>query len=110
MKIKTTKKSVMGTNARVYEVSYCGLDFLLKYKTPIAYTCGVYGWNADIYSVGCVAITTGYRPFGKRIDSDLIDKYKKLADEAFKITKDWGERKEIAMALLYKLTEELQQL
>lgn len=28
---------------------------------PIAYTCGVYGWNFDVYEIDGLTICTGYR-------------------------------------------------
>lgn len=65
MKFKTTKKAIMNNYRYILNVGYCDLQHLLKYKSPIAYTCGVYGWNADIYQVNSnFAICTGYRPFG----------------------------------------------
>lgn len=78
-KFKTTKKTIMSTNANVYKAGYCDLDQLFKYRDANAYTCGVYGWNADIYQIGNVVIVTGYRPFGKLIDYELIRKYNELA-------------------------------
>lgn len=40
---------------------YCDLSYLLNNHSPIAYTCGVYGWNFDVYEVYGVTICTGYR-------------------------------------------------
>lgn len=40
---------------------YCDLSHLLNNHSPIAYTCGVYGWNFDVYEVYGVTICTGYR-------------------------------------------------
>ena len=46
-----------------------------------AYTSGTYGWNADIYDVNGVALVTGYRPFGRAVDRELVDRFEKLARE-----------------------------
>lgn len=85
MKLKTTMKEVKATNRVILKVGYCDLVTLLRYESPYAYTCGVYGWNADIYAVNGVAIVTGYRPFGQNVDSELILEYEEranaLADE-----------------------------
>lgn len=64
MKAKVTKKQVMSYNSKVLEVGYCGLQSLLSRFSPQYYTCGVYGWNADIYEIENMCICTGYRPFG----------------------------------------------
>lgn len=70
MKARVTKKEINGSNAVVVEVGYCCLQNLLARSTAYGYNCGAYGWNADVYNAGyisgrgCVAIVTGYRPFG----------------------------------------------
>ena len=64
MKYKTTKRAVMDGYGFVISVGYADLQYLLRYKSPVAYTSGQYGWNADIYDFGNIAICTGYRPFG----------------------------------------------
>lgn len=75
MKEKVTKKAIM-QNYTCISVGYCNLQFLLRYHTAQYYTCGCYGWNADIYIFGDYAIVTGYQPFGKiKADYDLCQKY-----------------------------------
>lgn len=64
MKYKTTKRAVMDGYDFVISVGYADLQHLLYYKSPVAYTSGQYGWNADIYDFWNIAICTGYRPFG----------------------------------------------
>lgn len=63
MKFRTTQKAIKENYSDIIEVRYADLSDLLTYKAPIAYTCGVYGWNADVYDIDRVAIVTGYRPF-----------------------------------------------
>ena len=60
MKFKTTNKEVKRLN-NVRCAGYCDLSKLLVNHEPIAYTCGVYGWNYDVYSVYGLTICTGYR-------------------------------------------------
>jgi hypothetical protein len=60
MKLKTTAKE-MSQYHRIFRVGYCELQSLLKYRSPFAYSCGVYGWNADYYDIDGVLIATGYR-------------------------------------------------
>ena len=48
---------------------YCDLSYLLRNHSPIAYTCGVYGWNFDVYDIYGLTICTGYRGMpGKRLE------------------------------------------
>lgn len=61
MKVKTTRKAVVNSSVNVRSAGYCDLQFLLNNHSPIAYTCGVYGWNFDVYEVYGLTICTGYR-------------------------------------------------
>lgn len=79
MSYKVTSKAVNETHTRVFAASYCSMQNLLKYRSRSAYTAGVYGWNSDIYTIGTVAISTGYRPTGQHIPYDLIRKYETKA-------------------------------
>lgn len=81
MKIKTTRKSINETFSRVCCVPYCSMQYLTMDIAPMAYTCGVYGWNADIYAFGSTAIVTGYRPFGKEIEKAVINSFENRAKE-----------------------------
>ena len=92
MKFKTTQKAVKEGYRNIIKVGYCDLQYLLYYKNPVAYTCGVYGWNADIYEIGRgSAICTGYRTFGDiRPDYELVREYDKKAE---KIVLSWSEYK-----------------
>jgi len=65
MKFKTTKKAILNGYPNTISIGYCSAWNLLRYEEPVAYTCGTYGWNADIYQITpIIAIVTGYRPFG----------------------------------------------
>lgn len=81
MKYRTTAKAVRNGYGRVYSVSYCGMQELLRYSEPVAYICGVYGWNADVYNVPGrnEAICTGYRPTGRPVDWATVEKYERAA-------------------------------
>jgi hypothetical protein len=64
MKVKVTQKIVKAGHQHVLSVGYCDLQFLLRTRDANYYTTRAEGWAADIYSVGTVAIATGYKPFG----------------------------------------------
>ena len=84
MAIKTTRKSINETFRNVYSVPYCSVQYLTMDIAPMAYTAGIYGWDADIYAFGSTAIVTGYRPFGKEVDRNVIDLFEDRARELCK--------------------------
>lgn len=88
MKYKTTRKAVVNGSYNVRCAGYCDLSSLLTNHEPIAYTCGVYGWNFDVYEVYGVTICTGYRNMpGKYLDG--IGEYEKKARA---IMEDYGRK------------------
>lgn len=60
MKAKTTRKWIASAYT-CYGTGYGDLQFLLRFQNARFYTCGIYGWNCDIFTFGDYAITTGYR-------------------------------------------------
>lgn len=104
MKFKTTKKAIMEGYPKTVCVGYCDLQHLLYFNEPIAYTCGVYGWNADIYDFGNIAIIMGYRPFGEiRIS---YDSYRKYDDKARSIIYDYNTDYETRKKKVQKLLQD----
>lgn len=80
MKVKTTRKAIVNGSYNVKCAGYCDLFYLLRNHSPIAYTCGVYGWNFDVFEVYGVTICTGYRNMpGKRLDG--VTEYEQKARE-----------------------------
>ena len=96
MKFKTTAKAIReGTPANyLRSAGYCDLQNLLVNHSPIAYTCGVYGWNFDVYEVYGKTICTGYRGMcGKRANN--IAEYEARAEKALgNLNKSYDERRE----------------
>lgn len=77
-----TKKQVVDGSAKVFSAPYCRLQNTLAYQSPIAYTCGVYGWNCDVYDLGYnISLTTGYAPFGKEIPTEVFKEIEKTAEK-----------------------------
>lgn len=83
MKFKTTQKEIRANYNKIICVPYCGLQNLLNYESPVAYTVRREGWAADIYDMGGgVAIVTGYAPFGNvRPSYELREQYEKQAEK-----------------------------
>lgn len=61
MKYRTTAKAIREGACNPRSAGYCDLQYLLTNHDPVAYTCGVYGWNFDVYEVYGLTICTGYR-------------------------------------------------
>lgn len=85
MKFKTTQREIRNNYNVIIRVPYCGLQNLLEYKNPVAYTVRREGWAADVYEVFVsVAIVTGYAPFGNFMPSfDLLSEYENKAEKIF---------------------------
>ena len=68
MKTKTTKKAIYAnySKERVFHFGYCDIYHIGKLFDNMLYTCGVYGWNADILQFRKFCLCTGYRPFGTK--------------------------------------------
>ena len=82
MKTLKTKKSMKQSAKETYSVGYCGLQFLLRYREPEAYSAGAEGWACDYYRIGDVLISTGYNPTGKNISYKTVNAYNEMAKNA----------------------------
>lgn len=89
MKFKTTRKAIVNGSSNIVSVGYCDLSTLLRYHSPIAYTCGVYGWNFDVYEIHGLTICTGYRGMPGRTANN-VRKYEQAARDALERL-DWRE-------------------
>ena len=90
MKVKITRKSVKCLFNKVLYCGYCDLQNIMRGVETRFYNCGIYGWNYDVYDLGVIGITTGYRGmFGKRIPTELIEKYDKEAKEIIESNLSW---------------------
>lgn len=87
MKIKTTQKAIKENYSNVLAIGYAEYqDLLNKYKADY-YTSGVYGWNADIFTIDKLdtAIVTGYRHFGEWLSDEQLAIFKKYDEKAKKL-------------------------
>lgn len=101
MKFKTTRKAIVEGCINVRSAGYCDLCFLLSNHKPEAYTCGVYGWNFDVYNVYGVTICTGYRNMpGKRLDG--IEEYELKARNILNSDIPYEERRTQVEDLLHE--------
>ncbi len=90
MKRKTTRKAIIRMYQNIIEVNADNLFHLLFCRKAIAFTCGLYGWNADIYPINQdTVIVSGIRPFGNiKANHDLTLKYDKMAREILSARRD----------------------
>lgn len=80
MKFRTTRKEIVAGSVNIVYAGYCDLQCLLRNHCPVAYTCGVYGWNFDVYVIDDLTICTGYRNMpGRRANN--IREYEQRAQE-----------------------------
>lgn len=82
MKTRTTRTQMYNYWGKdnIVCLGYCEIQFIAPYLCETNYTCGVYGWNANIYDCESFAICTGYRPFGtynKKL-SDYCERWNKI--------------------------------
>lgn len=107
LKMIKLKEKEVKENYECYSIGYCEAQDLLSLEGANFYTAGVYGWNADIYIFGNTAIVTGYRPFGERLDLDIVNKYNKKAYEYRRATNQGYEvqKRHLQMLIYEMLTE-----
>ena len=102
MKYRTTAKAIRQEAYNPIAVGYCELQWLLYFEEPSAYTCGVYGWNFDVYNLDGATICTGYRGMvGKRVNYELVRDYDTRARHIIcENIENFDKRKECVRALL----------
>lgn len=102
MKFKTTAKAIRNSYGKKVAISYCGAQYLLRNHAPVAYTCGVYGWNFDVYEVDGVTICTGYRGMvGQSPDYETLNKYERAARDIWENRNlDYDKKQELVETLL----------
>lgn len=110
MKFKTTQKEIRANYNKIICIPYCGLQTLLNYESPVAYTVRREGWAADIYDMGGgVAIVTGYAPFGNiRPSYELRERYEKQAEKIrYDYSLSYDQQREILKSLAKKFVKEV---
>ena len=109
MVYRTTNRAIRNGFSKVIQIPYCYAQELLSCVERTAYTAGVYGWNADLYDFGNVAICTGYRPVGNvNPDIEVVKAYERKANDLRKkYAYDWQEFKSECRNLIYEFIDEV---
>ena len=110
MKTKVTKTAIKANYPNILGVSYCALQWLLKYQEPFGYSARAEGWACDYYDVGGLLISTGYGPLNGNCEADY-DLIKRYDDAARGIvcdySKDYNQQKEAINKLLDQFVKEV---
>lgn len=108
-KANVTRKWV-NSNFYCCSVGYCDLQNLLHYQSASYYTCGVYGWNMDVYTFGDYAITTGYRGMIDNVSKDYHSLIREYDDRARELLKEqWEKPHDVLKAEVNNLLKEFLQ-
>ena len=101
-KLKTTRKAIVNATAPMMlkRCGYCELRTLLSNHSPIAYTCGVYGWNFDVYNIYGLTICTGYRGMPGETLKKVAEYEKKASSIMAEYERSYEERTEEIEKLL----------
>ena len=110
MKFRVTQKEIKANFDKIVSVPYCGLQNLLNFESPVAYTARREGWAADIYDMGGgVAIVTGYAPFGNiRPTYEFRERYEnRAASIRYNYSLSWTEQREKLQQLVNEFIAEV---
>ena len=102
MKYRTTAKAIRNGGGNVISIGYCDAWHLLSNHNAIAYTCGIYGWNFDVYEINDITICTGYRGMPGRTANNV----REYEQKARKIYEDWNTPHEERKQAIEKLLDE----
>lgn len=110
-KNKVTKKSMKESYDKIAKVSYCRLQYLLRFQEAFAYSTRSEGWSCDYYDINGVLISEGYAPIESKRTNCTYDICKKYDDEACKVLCDYSlsyeEQKEKVDSLLNDFIAEI---
>lgn len=108
-RIKTTAKEVRDVFEKKIALGCCEAVELLRGRKPSLYTCGVYGWNFDVYIVEDAAICVGVRGMiGVHPDRELVKSYEDRARDIWNgFDRPYKERAKQVDALLRQLLREV---
>jgi hypothetical protein len=107
MAFELKRKDVVKESGYKLCAGYCDMQNLLHYQDRIGYPRGVHGWNCDVYRIGDVVLTTGYRGMvGSSINYDLLRDYELKAEKiCYDYSLSYEERRDKVNTLLYELLD-----
>lgn len=102
MKLKTTRKAIVNASTDIISIGYCAAQTLLRNHNALAYTCGVYGWNFDVFEIDGKTICTGYRNMPGRTAKNVGEYEKKARAIMEQYSRNWEQRCEDVEKLLHE--------
>lgn len=72
------KKSVLNAGYPIYCFGYCKIHAIVSSEKRAGWISSTTGCDCDVYDGGNVIITTGYRPFGERLEKELENLVEKM--------------------------------
>lgn len=102
MKLKTTRKAIVNASTDIISIGYCDAATLLRNHNALAYTCGVYGWNFDVFEIDGKTICTGYRNMPGRTAKNVGEYEKKARAIMEQYSRNYEERCEDVEKLLHE--------
>tara|TARA_Y100000310_G_C20337792_1_gene648341 strand:+ start:34 stop:423 length:390 start_codon:yes stop_codon:yes gene_type:complete len=114
IKLRATRKEMKENHYRVIGAGYCELQHLLKYKHPLAYSSGVYGWNCDYYYIyegynvldAKTLIATGYRGVWSRNTTASEKLIREYDDKACRVLSDNTVSQDLEEEIVHQLLVE----
>ena len=105
-KLKTSQSKMKTFSPIVLGVSYCELQCLLGYESPVAYTATALGWACDLYTINDrYSIVTGYsysRACNEQLTSEQKEELQAIEKLCFDSCLNRQTRKELLIAFLEK--------
>ncbi|HCF38656.1 MAG TPA: hypothetical protein DER56_06285 [Thermosipho africanus] len=110
-KYRTTKKAMKESYDYIIGTGAANLYYLLKYRSPFAYSARAEGWACDYYDVNGVLISSGYDYIDskrtKKADYKMISEYNGKAREiSGNYDLDYEQKKEMVESLLNDFIKE----
>ena len=72
----TTTRAIKKSFKTILHVD--GLEVILQYKNPFAYSTRFGTWVCDYYDINNVCLCVGYNPISKKVQYDICKKYSDL--------------------------------
>lgn len=100
MTFELKKKSVLNAGYPIYCLGHCKIHAIVSSVERAGWISSPTGWDCDVYDGGNVIVTTGYRPFGERLEKELETLVERL-EAACRLCKRYTEEFQLLANLCY---------
>ena len=88
MTFELKKKSVLNAGYPIYCLDYYKIHAIVSSVERAGWISSTTGWDCDVYAGLNVVITTGYRPFGERLEKELENLVEKMEESCKSYRRD----------------------